>query len=280
MQQRQDHVAGVSRSVGDIEVTAVYDGPHRVPLGFLIGVEPAEGRRLAGVAGDALPLAVNCFVIRTGGETILVDTGGGTTMETLGLLPANLRAAGLAPEDIAHILLTHAHRDHANGLIDAAGAAAFPKAEVSLHEEEARFYLDRTFTDADPERWRNGSAEARRNLAPYQGRIRRFREGEIFPGVSAVLLAGHTPGHAGFLVQSRGERLLIWGDIVHLQRVQVPRPDVALAFDVDPNMARATRQRTFDRVAQERLCVAGAHLDYPGFGHILQDGSSYRYEAA
>ena len=280
MQQRKDHAAGVSRTVGDIEVTAVYDGPHQVPLGFLMGIEPAEGRRLAGVTGDALPLSVNCFLIRTGGKTILVDTGGGTTMATLGLLPANLRAAGVMPEDIEHVLLTHLHRDHSNGLIDAAGAAAFPKAEVSLHEEEAKFYLDRNFTNSDPERWRNGAAEARRNLAPYAGRIRRFREDEVFPGVSATLLPGHTPGHTGFLVQSAGERLLIWGDIVHLPRVQVPRPEVALAFDVDSNMARATRQRTFDRVAQERLCVAGAHLDYPGFGHVVRDGGGYRYEAA
>jgi glyoxylase-like metal-dependent hydrolase (beta-lactamase superfamily II) len=280
MQQRQDHVAGASRSVGDIEVMAIYDGPHHVPLGFLVGVEPAEGRRLGGVTGDFLPLSVNCFVIRTGGKTILVDAGGGMTMGTLGLLPANLRAAGVMPEDIDHVLLTHLHRDHSNGLIDAAGAAAFPVADVNLHQEEARFYLDRTFTDADPERWRNGAAEARRNLAPYRGRVHRFPDGEVFPGVSATLLPGHTPGHTGFLVHSGGEQLLIWGDIVHLPRVQVPRPDVALAFDVDPNMARATRQRTFDRVAQERLCVAGAHLDHPGFGYIVRDGGGYRYEAA
>jgi glyoxylase-like metal-dependent hydrolase (beta-lactamase superfamily II) len=279
MQQRKDQIAGASRSVGTIEVMAVYDGPHQVPLGFVSGVEPDEARRLAGVTGDALPLAVNCFVIRTAGKTILVDAGGGTTMGTLGLLPANLRSAGIMPEDVEHILLTHLHRDHSNGLIDAAGAAVFPKAEVNVHAEEARFYLDRRFGESDPERWRNGAAEARRNLAPYQGRIRRFDDGEIFPGVSATLLPGHTPGHTGFLVQSSGERLLIWGDIIHLQRVQVPRPEVVLAFDVDSSMARATRLRTFDWVAKERLCVAGAHIDHPGFGYVARDRDGYRYEA-
>ena len=280
MQQLKDQAANASRMVGDIEVAAVYDGPHQVPIGFISGVEHVECRRLAGVTGDVLPLSVNCFLIRTGGKPILVDTGGGTTMGTLGLLPTNLRAAGVAPDDVEQILLTHLHRDHSNGLIDAAAAAAFPRAEVSLHEEEARFYLDREFTDADPERWRNGAAEARRNLAPYRGRIRRFRDGEVFPGITATLLPGHTPGHTGFLVQSGGERLLIWGDIVHLPRIQVPHPEAALAFDVDLEMARATRRRTFDRVAQERLCVAGAHLDYPGFGTIVRGGGGYRFEAA
>jgi glyoxylase-like metal-dependent hydrolase (beta-lactamase superfamily II) len=80
------------------------------------------------------------------------------------------------------------------------------------------------------------------------------------------------------LVQSGNDGLLIWGDIVHLAAVQVPHPEVGLVFDVDPDVARATRQRTFDRVAADHLRVAGAHLDYPGFGHIVRQGASYRFE--
>jgi glyoxylase-like metal-dependent hydrolase (beta-lactamase superfamily II) len=99
----------------------------------------------------------------------------------------------------------------------------------------------------------------------------------VLPGISAVLQAGHTPGHTGWLVQSNGERLLVWGDIVHLASVQVPRPDAALVFDVDPQAACATRRRVFERVAAERLCVAGAHLDFPGFGSLARDGAGYRY---
>jgi glyoxylase-like metal-dependent hydrolase (beta-lactamase superfamily II) len=171
------------------------------------------------------------------------------------------------------------HRDHSNGLIDEAGRAVFPNAEIVLHEEEARFYLDRTFTAADPERWRQGAEEARRNTAPYRDRMRRIREGEVLPGVTPVLLPGHTPGHTGWMLQSRGERLLIWGDIIHIAAIQIPRPDAALVFDVDADLARLTRRRTFDWVADERLTVAGAHLDFPGFGTIVRDGNGYRYDA-
>jgi glyoxylase-like metal-dependent hydrolase (beta-lactamase superfamily II) len=108
--------------------------------------------------------------------------------------------------------------------------------------------------------------------------MRTVRDGEALPGVSATLLPGHTPGHTGWLIHSGLDGVLIWGDVVHLAAVQVPRPDAALVFDVDPKGARATRQRTFDRVAADRLRVAGAHLDFPGFGYIVRHGASYRFE--
>jgi glyoxylase-like metal-dependent hydrolase (beta-lactamase superfamily II) len=266
-----------TRKVGDIEVTAVFDGLHKASLDVVLGVEAAECRRLIGAAGDHVHISVNCFLIESGGKIALVDTGGSTTMPGLGRLPENLRAAGIAPEAIDHVLLTHFHRDHSNGLIDEAGRAIFPRAALVVREEEACFYLDRTVTAADPERVQRGAQEARRNAAPYRDRMRRVGDGEVLPGVSAVLLAGHTPGHTGWLVQSRGERLLIWGDIIHIAAIQVPRPDAGLVFDVDLAMARATRERTFAWVAQERLCIAGAHLDFPGFGTLVREGSEYRY---
>jgi glyoxylase-like metal-dependent hydrolase (beta-lactamase superfamily II) len=96
--------------------------------------------------------------------------------------------------------------------------------------------------------------------------------------VTATLLAGHTPGHTGWFIHSGADAVLIWGDVVHLPAVQVPRPEAALVFDVDPQAARTTRRRTFDRVATDRLRVAGAHLDFPGFGTIERQGTGYRFE--
>jgi glyoxylase-like metal-dependent hydrolase (beta-lactamase superfamily II) len=93
--------------------------------------------------------------------------------------------------------------------------------------------------------------------------MRPVREGEAMAGISAVALPGHTPGHTGWLIASGNESLLIWGDLVHLASVQVARPDTGLVFDVDPQQACATRRRTFDRVAADKLTVAGAHMDFP-----------------
>ena len=157
-------------------------------------------------------------------------------------------------------------------------APSIPTRELVLHEAEAAFWLDRDEASGANERIRRNIAKARVTTAPYRARMRTVRDGEALPGVSAVLLAGHTPGHTGWLIQSRGERLLIWGDLVHLASIQVPRPDAALVFDVDPQAACATRRRMFDRVAADKLKVAGAHLDFPGFGAIVRKGTGFAFE--
>ena len=108
--------------------------------------------------------------------------------------------------------------------------------------------------------------------------MRTVPDGEALPGVSAVLLPGHTPGHTGWIVHSGADQLLIWGDVVHIPAIQVARPEAAFEYDVDPQGARDTRRRTFDRVAADRLTVAGAHLDFPGLGTIVRIGTNYRFE--
>src|SRR5262249_34402026 len=197
---------------------------------------------------------------------------------SLGQLPNNLRALGIAPESIDTVLLTHIHPDHALGLVDASGRAVFPNAELIVRDAEAAFWLNRDPAPGASERVRRNIDKGKAACAPYRERMRPVRAGEGLPGVSAVALPGHTPGHTGWLVHEGDDGVLVWGDIVHLPSVQVPRPDAALVFDVDPAQARATRQRTFDCVAADRLRVAGAHMDFPGFGFIVREGARYRFE--
>ena len=116
--------------------------------------------------------------------------------------------------------------------------------------------------------------------APYRDRIRRIKDGEVLPGITAMLRPGHTPGHTNWLIQSGGERLLIWGDIVHLAAVQLARPEARLIYDVDTDLAAATRQKVLEWAASERLCVAGAHLGFPGFGRVERSGDRFAIEAA
>ena len=96
----------------------------------------------------------------------------------------------------------------------------------------------------------------------------------MLPGITAMLRPGHTPGHTNWLIQSGGERLLIWGDIVHLAAVQLARPEARLIYDVDTDLARATRQQVLEWAANERLTVAGAHLGFPGFGRVERPASA------
>jgi len=101
----------------------------------------------------------------------------------------------------------------------------------------------------------------------------------VLPGITAMLRPGHTPGHTNWLIQSGGERILIWGDIVHLAAVQLARPEARLIYDVDSDMAAATRQRVLEWAASERLVVAGAHLGFPGFGTVTRSGDRFTIEA-
>src|SRR5262245_4242216 len=271
-------MAAYTRTIGDIEVTTLSDGVLTAPLDVVLGMEKAELERLAGRKGN-LPISVNAFLLRLNGKWALVDTGSGNTMgPTLGKLPDDLRAHGIAPEEIATIFLTHLHPDHSNGLIDDAGAAIYPNAEVILHENEARFWLDRDPSSGQNERISRNIAKAAQTTAPYRARMRTVRDGEAKPGVSAVLLAGHTPGHTGWLIQSGDDSLLIWGDLVHFAAIQVARPDTGLIYDADPQAACATRKRMFDRIVADRLKVGGAHLDFPGFGTIVRKGAGFAFE--
>ncbi|HTK14272.1 MAG TPA: MBL fold metallo-hydrolase [Xanthobacteraceae bacterium] len=271
-----------TRTVGDVTVTAVSDGVLNSGHDVILGIDKAESERLTGVPyGQTLPLDVNCFLIRHDGRLILSDVGAGHAMgPTLGKLPQSLREIGVEPGAIDTILLTHLHSDHSLGLVDAAGKAVFPTAELVVHEVEAAFWLDRAPQDSDSARVARNTKAQRAAVAPYRDRIRRIGDGAVLPSISAILQSGHTPGHTNWLIQSKGERLLLWGDIVHLATVQMPRPDAGLVFDVDPQMARQTREHVFDWTARERLCVAGAHLGYPGFGYVDRAGRGFAFAPA
>lgn len=267
--------------VGDFSVIAVSDGVLNSNHDVILGIDKAESARLTGIPyGQPLPLDVNCFVIRYRDRLILSDVGAGHSLgPTLGKLPQNLRAIGIDTEKIDIILMTHLHSDHSLGLVDETGRAVFPRAELFVHEVEAAFWLDRTPLPNDSERVTRNTKAQRKATRPYRDRIRCIKDGEVLPGITAIMRPGHTPGHTNWLIQSGRQRLLIWGDIIHLASVQMVRPDATLVFDVDPKEAHISRERVLDWAAIENLCVAGAHLVFPGFGRVERVNKVYRYRA-
>ena len=264
-----------------MQVTTVSDGVLNSTLNNFLGVTPAEAERISGfpVAGP-VPIAVNTFLLEFDGKRVLVDAGSGSTMgPTLGKLPDNLRALGVAPDTIDIILLTHIHPDHSNGLVDDEGQPIFTNAEVIVHVDDLRFWVEREPEATDSEFCQRNKKASRRAFAPYRDRVRAITGGEPLSGICAQPQPGHTPGHTGWLISSGDDALLIWGDIVHLAAIQFARPDAALTFDFDPDTARRSRSRVFDWVATDRIRVAGAHLDLPAFGYVQRDGLGYRFEA-
>ncbi len=269
------------RRVGDIVVTALSDGYLDSTLAVM-HVEPAEAERILKDAFRPSPprISINAFLVYSAGRLALIETGSGTTMgPTLGWIPRNLEAAGVAPGDIESVLLTHVHPDHSNGLIFDDGRPFFPTGDVVVHEADVKHWHDDAAMARAPERQQiRYFQQARRALAPYRSRLRTFQSGgSVFPGVTAMPIPGHTPGHTAYLIESKGERLLVWGDIVHVPEVQFARPDLTLEFDTDGAAAAVMRRKVLEMVVAERLLVAGMHLHFPGFGHVARSGERYAY---
>jgi glyoxylase-like metal-dependent hydrolase (beta-lactamase superfamily II) len=281
MTTTQEQVPGIyHHRIGDILVTVLSDGYLDVPLSATrnLPVEEAEKVLAADCRAVAPRCSVNAFVVRAGGRIALIETGSGNTMgPTLGWLPNNLRRAGIDTAKIESVLLTHMHPDHSNGLTNDAGEPLYPESELVLHEEEVIHWHDDARMAKVPERQQVRYFQgARIQFAPYRKRARTFRSGEVFPGITAIPIPGHTPGHTAFLISSGLESLFIWGDTVHLPDLQVPHPEVCVEFDSDQVAAAATRRRVFDMVATERLLIAGPHLHFPAFSYLVRGPEGYR----
>jgi glyoxylase-like metal-dependent hydrolase (beta-lactamase superfamily II) len=268
--------------VGDIVATALNDGQFDADLGWVTGLSAAEAETMLRESFRVLPprITVTCFLLRIGGRNVLVDTGAGVNFgHVLGAAKSRLAALGLVPESISTVLLTHLHGDHVGGLLDAAGGAAFPSAELVVHAAETAYWLNEEVHAKAPAWAQQAFEQAQRALAPYAERTRLVQDGaEVLPGVTAVHLPGHTPGHIGWRITSGGAALLIWGDVVHLPGLQFAQPAVGMTFDVDRELGRATRARALDMVATDRLVLAGMHLDFPTFGHVRRAGAGYAFE--
>jgi glyoxylase-like metal-dependent hydrolase (beta-lactamase superfamily II) len=266
------------RRVGDIDVALLCDGYLDASL-EVVRNPPPDAEDLLRRHGGRVPprISVNTFLVRSAGRLALIDTGSGESMgPTLGQLPRALAAVGVAPEAIDAILLTHMHPDHSNGLSDAAGQRLFPNAEVVLHENELpHWFDDAAMARADERQRTRYFAWAREQITPYRDRVREFRAGEVFPGVTAIPIPGHTPGHTAYLIASGRESLLVWGDTVHIPELQVPRPETTMVFDTDPAAAAASRVRVFDMAATENLPVAGMHLHFPGFARMTKSAGAF-----
>lgn len=269
--------------VGEVEVTALYDGGVELMPEILHGASPQELDNLLADAcldpAKGWPVAINAFLLNSGTNLILVDTGVGTYFgDKAGRLATNIRESGYRPEQIDTILLTHLHSDHALGLVDGAGKPLFPTAKVRVHADEIAYWLSPGAEGRVTEGQRKVLPALRAAVAPYQaaGTFGTFVWGEApAPGVEAVPLAGHTPGQSGYRVSSKGESILFWGDIVHCLPAQFPHPEISIDFDVDQTTAIATRKRLMASLAKGREWVAGAHLPFPGIGHIRPVGSGF-----
>ena len=278
--QVQTQVPGYYRTLlGQFEITALYDGAIELDTKLLKNASAAELQRLLSsmfVGNPKMQTAVNAYLINTGDNLVLVDTGAAKLFgPSLGYVLQNMKAAGYEPAQVDTVVITHLHGDHMGGLNDASGQPLFPKARILVSQADSDFWLSQKIADGAPAEVQPFFKMARDGAAPYlaSGQWKTFAEdGVLVPGIRAVKANGHTPGHTAYAVESAGQKLLIWGDLVHAHAVQFAKPGVSIEFDIDQKQAIATRRSIMKAMAASKSLVAGMHLPFPGIGHVRANG--------
>ena len=291
----KEQVPGYYRlMVGDYEVTALYDGPGdlnsslmehhtdmtKAELDEIMDKAGAPRTELGGLAGS-----INGYLVNTGDHLILVDSGKGEAEAPIffdkeGRLVESLKAAGYKPSQVDAILTTHLHVDHIQGAVKE-GKRVFKNATFYVQAQDKAFWVD-TPLEQLPAAAHDFAKAARYTIGAYEeaGKVKIYNPGDnLFGEVKSIPLFGHTAGHTGFEFTSKGQSLLIWGDIMHNGFVQMSHPEVAIDFDSVDTMARQTRLSLLPQLAESNTIVAGAHLPFPGFGHIKKadNGDGYTW---
>lgn len=270
--------------VGACEVTVLNDGARTFPYpqGFVSNVSRDEALAAADAAympAGKVTVPFNPTLINTGTKLILIDTGNGPSADgAVGHLAANLAAAGVQPEDIDLVLLSHLHPDHTNGLRGPDGALAFPRAEIKAASPDWAFWMsDEAMAKAVDPVTKNYFANTRKVLGDIKDRIGTFAWGdEVAPGITAIAAPGHTPGHTAFAVASGRDRILIQSDVTNIPEFFLRHPDWHVMYDHDPDEAQATRHRFYDLAVAEKALVIGYHFPFPSVGHVERNGLGYR----
>ncbi|TPJ73692.1 MBL fold metallo-hydrolase [Mesorhizobium sp. B2-5-4] len=273
--------------VGEIDVLVVSDGVLPLPTKML-GHNADPAARAAWLNDMFLPLdafdwALNAVVVRSGGQTILIDAGLGLDPELnlprAGQLTKRLEAAGIDLGSVTDVVLTHMHMDHVGGLlVDGVKDRLRPDLRIHVAAAEVKFWESPDFSQVSmppgfPDALR---ATAKQFRKEYESKLRLFdEESEVAPGVVVSRTGGHTPGHSIVRVASGKDRLMFAGDAVFA--VGFEHPDWHNGFEHDPEEAARVRARLLRELAETGELLVATHMPFPSVGHVAMDGDVFRW---
>lgn len=272
--------------VGKATIDIVSDGHLELPTSMVLGRVPAADRS-AFLAANKLPddvvrSALNLTLYRDGDRTVLFDVGSGPNfMPSAGKLGEALEAAGIAADEVTHVVFTHAHPDHIWGVLDDFDELTFGNAEYLMSMPEWDYWFNPETVNNVPENRQSFAVGARRNMAAIEEKCSRFKLGEeVLPGVAAVNTAGHTPGHTSFHIQQGSDSLMVVGDVITNPLYSFSNPDWEMGTDSDAAQGVKARKMLLDRMASEKMQIIGYHLPHPGTGYVERKGAAYAYVAS
>jgi glyoxylase-like metal-dependent hydrolase (beta-lactamase superfamily II) len=274
---------GVYRTkLGAFQITALDDGTWFLPIdGKFVrnasGTEVDRALRAAFLPPRILPITFTALLVNTGSKLVLIDTGtAGQVADTAGIMLANLAAAGVTPDKIDTILISHFHPDHIDGLKIKDGDKVFANAEIWVPEPEWTYWLEDAEMTKAPDRIKVYFRNARRIFGDIAKEVRRFKPGaEVAPGITSIPAFGHTPGHTAFTIASGRQSILVMSDAVRNPYLFARHPEWQPLFDMDGPLAVKTRKQMLDRATTDRMLVQGYHFPFPACGHIARSGKAY-----
>ena len=275
--------AATGAVLGSGRLTTLSDGNLVLPREFLLGDLPQDEANAAlarhGITGDTLSPPCNLTLWQDGARTVLFDAGSGHAfMPSAGKLMDALDAAGVTPDEVTHVLFTHAHPDHLWGVLDDFDDPVFTNASYMIGQAEWEYWTDPATVDTIGAARASFAVGAARRLAEIEDSVAFIKDGqEVLPGILAHDTPGHTPGHMGFEIRQGGDAVMVVGDAIGNGHLALAHPDWASGADQDKDTGIATRLRLLDQLATDRMAMVGFHLPEGGLGRVERAGEAYRF---
>lgn len=268
--------------IGEVTVVALSDGTVPVHANELLtDKEPGTINMLLDKAylNDPVEVSINAYLLKTKDKLILVDTGAGELFGGAfgGHITASLKQAGFSPSEVTDILITHIHLDHSGGLT-VKNTMVFPNAVVHVNQKEIDFWATRLVPLKDESGGIIQNRPAFLAMKPYMdaGKVKTFRgDVSLTPEIKTVEFTGHTAGHTVFVLESKNQKLVFWGDLIHVAAVQLHHPDLLNDYDFDQNKAIEQRIKAYNLAAKEGYLIAADHISFPGIGRIRAEDKGF-----
>lgn len=270
--------------LGSFRVTTVFDGaiqldgPHPI-FGMDQSAESVQELAEANfLPADRMEIGFTPTVVESGEDVILFDAGNGAGRRpAAGALVERLKLAGINPEDVTIVVITHMHPDHIGGLMEE-GVPAFPNARYLTASAEYDFWsADDKLTGATE----RVATLVQSNVVPLAEKFSFISPGEsVVSGIEAIGAFGHTPGHMAYNLESEGQRLVITADTANHFVISLQKPDWEVRFDMDKKAAAKTRRELFGMIAADKVPFIGYHMPFPSVGYIETIEGGFRYVPA